>query len=296
MRVHMDVVLPYVLDLANEEQKAMWLPGMASGELMTAIAMTEPGTGSDLAGMVTTARRQYDHYVLNGAKTFITGGANAGLVLVVARTATPDAADRRGGLSLFGVDVNSPGFVVGRKLNKIGVKAQDTTELSFTDVIVPADNLIGEEGMAFGYLSNNLPQERLAIALGSQAAATAALQVTKQYVTERKVFGKAVASFQNSKFVLAECATEIEAGQSMCDRALEELDNGTLTGADAAMVKLFCTEMQGRVVDKCLQLHGGYGYVLEYPIARFYTDARVTRIYGGTSEVLKSVISKSLGI
>jgi acyl-CoA dehydrogenase len=296
MRVHMDVVLPYVCDLANAEQKARWLPGMASGQLMTAIAMTEPGTGSDLAGMKTTAVRDGDHYVLNGAKAFITGGVNAGLVLVVARTQTVDDANRRGGLTLFGVDTASPGFAVGRKLDKIGVKAQDTTELSFTDVRVPAENLIGEEGAAFDYLSQNLPQERLAIALGAQAAATAALRVTKQYVTDRTVFGKSVASFQNSKFVLAECATDIAAGQALCDQALEELDAGTLSAADAAKAKLFCTEMQGRVVDKCLQLHGGYGYVLEYPIARLYADARVTRIYGGTSEVLKSVISKSMNL
>jgi len=292
----MDVVLPYLLHLANESQKQRWLPGAATGELMTAIAMTEPGTGSDLANIATRAERQGDAYVLNGAKTFITGGRNAGLVLVVARTSLPDESNRRAGLSILGVETDSPGFSVGRTLEKIGMKAQDTTELNFDNVVVPAENLLGEEGAAFEYLARNLAQERLGIALGAQAAATAALNVTLDYVTSRHVFGKPVSSFQNSKFVLAECATDLEAGQSLCDRALEEKDAGELTAVDAAKVKLFCTEMQSRVVDKCLQLHGGYGYITEYPISRLYTDARVTRIYGGTSEVLKSVISKSLSI
>lgn len=296
LRVHMDVVLPYLLHFANPSQKERWLPGMASGEMMTAIAMTEPGTGSDLAGIATRAERQGDVYVLNGSKTFITGGRNAGLVLVVARTSPPSESNRRTGLSILCVEADSPGFSVGRTLEKIGVKAQDTTELDFDNVVVPVENLLGEEGGAFGYLAHNLAQERLAIALGAQAAASAALEVTLDYVTNRQVFNKPVASFQNTKFVLAECATDIEAGQALCDRAVEELDGGTLTAVDAAKAKLFCTEMQSRVVDKCLQLHGGYGYILEYPISRLYTDARVTRIYGGTSEVLKSLISKSLGM
>jgi len=296
LRVHMDVVLPYLLHFANSAQKQRWLPGMASGELMTAIAMTEPGTGSDLAGIATRAERHGDVYVLNGSKTFITGGRNAGLVLVVARTSPPSESNRRTGLSILCVEADSAGFSVGRTLEKIGVKAQDTTELNFDNVPVPAENLLGEEGAAFQYLAHNLAQERLAIALGAQAAASAALQVTLEYVTNREVFNKPVASFQNTKFVLAECATDIEAGESLCDRAVEELDGGTLTAVDAAKTKLFCTEMQSRVVDKCLQLHGGYGYILEYPISRLYTDARVTRIYGGTSEVLKSLISKSLGM
>lgn len=296
LRVHMDVVLPYILHFANSEQQQRWLPGMASGELMTAIAMTEPGTGSDLAGISTRAERRGDTYVLNGAKTFITGGRNADLVLVVARTSAPSDSNRRSGLSILGVDANSPGFSVGRTLEKVGAKAQDTTELSFTDVEVPVENLLGEEDCAFDYLAHNLAQERTAIALGAQAAASAALDVTLEYVTNRKVFNKPVSSFQNTKFVLAECATELEAGQALCDRAVEELDAGTLSAVDAAKTKLFCTEMQSRVVDKCLQLHGGYGYILEYPIARLYSDARVTRIYGGTSEVLKGLISKSLGI
>jgi acyl-CoA dehydrogenase len=296
LRVHMDVVLPYLLRFANSTQKQRWLPGMASGELMTAIAMTEPGTGSDLAGIATRAECHGNSYVLNGSKTFITGGRNAGLVLVVARTSPPSESNRRTGLSILCVEADAPGFSVGRTLEKIGAKAQDTTELNFDNVAVPADNLLGEEGAAFEYLAHNLAQERLAIALGAQAAANAALEVTLEYVTSRKVFNKPVSSFQNTKFVLAECATDIEAGQSLCDRAVEELDAGTLTAVDAAKAKLFCTEMQSRVVDKCLQLHGGYGYICEYPISRLYTDARVTRIYGGTSEVLKSLISKSLGM
>jgi alkylation response protein AidB-like acyl-CoA dehydrogenase len=296
LRVHMDIVLPYFLHYADEEQKRRWLPGLASGEHLTAIAMTEPGTGSDLAGIATTAVRDGDSYILNGAKTFITGGVNADLVVVVARTGKPDDGDRRGGLSLLVVDANSPGYEVGRNLNKIGLKAQDTAELSFTDVRVPVENLLGQEGRAFEYLGHNLPQERLSIAVGSVAASQAALDLAIEYVTERKAFGTPISSFQNTKFVLAECATDIEAGQALIDRALEEHDRGELSVVDAAKVKLWATELQARVVDKCLQLHGGYGYILEYPIARLYADARVTRIYGGTSEIMKTIISKSLGI
>jgi acyl-CoA dehydrogenase len=294
MRVHMDIVLPYVLHFASDAQKQRWLPGMASGELMTSIAMTEPGTGSDLAGITTQARRDGDSLVINGSKTFITGGRNAGLVFVVARTSPVTESDRRSGLSIIGVETDTPGYAVGRTLEKLGAKAQDTTEMTFDDVRVPVDNLLGEQGAGFGYLAHNLAQERLAIGIAAQASARAAFDVTLEYVSDREVFGKSVFSFQNTKFVLAECATEIEAGQVLCDRAVEELDAGRLTQVDAAKVKLFCTEMQGRVVDKCLQLHGGYGYMLEYPICRLFADARVTRIYGGTSEVLKSLISKSL--
>jgi acyl-CoA dehydrogenase len=295
LRVHMDVVLPYFLNYADEQQRERWFPGLAEGELITSIAMTEPGTGSDLAGMTTVAVRDGDHYVLNGAKTFITGGAQADLVVVVARTGR-DETNRRNGLSLLVVEDGMPGFVKGRNLAKIGLKVQDTVELSFTDVAVPVANLLGEEGKAFGYLGSNLPQERLTIAVGSMAAAAAALDVTVQYVKQRHVFGKPVAHFQNTKFELAAIATEIEAAQAMIDRALAEHAHGELSAVDAAKVKLYCTELQGRVVDRCLQLFGGYGYILEYPIARLYADARVSRIYGGTSEVMKSIISKSLGL
>jgi acyl-CoA dehydrogenase len=296
LRVHMDVVLPYLLHYANEEQKQRWLPGVATGELMTAIAMTEPGTGSDLAGIRTTANRTGDHYVLNGAKTFITGGANADLVLVVARTSPAPVENRRDGLSILVVEATSPGYSVGRNLEKLGLKAQDTTELFFHDVPVPAENLLGEEGQAFRYLLHNLPQERLTIAVAALASASAALGLTIDYVTQRNVFGQPVSSFQNTKFVLADCATRIEAGQALVDRALEAHNAGELTVADAAKAKLFCTEVQAKVIDECLQLHGGYGYMLEYPIARLYADARVTRIYGGTNEIIKTIISKDLGL
>lgn len=294
LSVHLNVVLPYFLAYCDEEQKRRWLPGLASGELMTSIAMTEPGTGSDLAAMTTSAEKRGDHFVLNGAKTFITGGINADLVIVVARTSTDE--NRRGGLSLLVVEGDMAGFTRGRNLDKIGLRTQDTAELFFDDVRVPVGNLLGEEGKAFDYLTGNLPQERLGIAVGAQAAAEAALTTTLEYVQERSAFGTTVSSFQNTKFELASCATDIEAGRSMLDRALAEHDAGELSPADAAKVKIFCTELQGRVIDRCLQLHGGYGYIREYPIGRLYADARVSRIYGGTTEVLKTIISKSLGL
>ncbi|WP_030167730.1 acyl-CoA dehydrogenase family protein [Spirillospora albida] len=294
--VHVNLVLPYLLKYANEEQKKRWLPPFVSGEMMTAIAMTEPGTGSDLAGMQTTAKRDGDHYILNGAKTFITGGVLADRMLVCARTSPATAENRRAGLSIFVVDTRSEGYTVGRKLEKIGLRSSDTAELSFTDVRVPAEDLLGEEGRGFEYLMHNLAEERLGIATTSYASAAAAVDFARAYVQERTVFGKTVSSFQNTKFVLAECATEVEAARSLVDRCIEALDAGELTPADAAVAKLFCTEVQGRVVDKCLQLHGGYGYILEYPIARLYTDARVARIYGGTSEVLKTIIAKDIRV
>jgi acyl-CoA dehydrogenase len=295
VRTQLDVILPYFLEYANEEQRRRWFPGMAAGELLTAIAMTEPDTGSDLAGMRTTAVRDGDTYVLDGAKTFITGGMLADLVIVVARTST-DPANRRAGLTLLVVEDGMAGFTRGRKLDKLGLRVHDTAELHFAGVRVPVANRLGEEGAAFGYLGHNLPQERLAIAVGAVAHSWAALHETIRYVKERKAFGTPVASFQNTKFELAAVATEIEAAQAMLDRAILEQVRGELSGADAARVKLFCTEVQGRAMDRCLQLFGGYGYMLEYPIARLYADARVTRIYGGTSEVLKTIISKSLGL
>ncbi len=295
VRTQLDVVLPYFLAYANEEQRERWFPGLASGRLLTAIAMTEPGTGSDLAGIRTTAVRDGDAYVLNGAKTFITGGLLADLVIVVARTAT-DPDDRRAGLTLVVVEDGMAGFGRGRVLDKMGIKVQDTVELAFADVRVPMTNRLGEEGAAFGYLGHNLPQERMTVAVGSVAQARAALDTTVAYVKERRVFGSPVAAFQNTKFELAAVAAEIEAAQALLDRAVLELVDGRLSGADAAKVKLFCTEMQARAVDRCLQLFGGYGYMLEYPIARLYADARITRIYAGTSEVMKVIIAKSLGL
>lgn len=294
LSVHLNVVLPYFLKYCTTEQRQRWFPGLATGELMTAIAMTEPGTGSDLAGMTTMAVRDGDEFVLNGAKTFITGGLNADLVIVVARTAKSE--NRRDGLTLLVVERGTPGFTQGRNLDKIGLKAQDTAELFFEDVRVPAANVLGDEGKAFSYLTSNLAQERLGIAVGAQAAAEAALATTLDYVQERQAFGTSVAAFQNTKFELAACAVDIEAGRALVDRALAAHERGELSVPQAAKAKVFCTELQARVVDRCLQLHGGYGYVREYPIARLYADARVTRIYGGTTEVLKTIIAKSLGL
>ena len=295
VRTQLDVVLPYFLAYADTAQRERWFPGLASGRLLTAIAMTEPGTGSDLAGIRTTAVRDGDAYVVNGAKTFITGGLLADLVIVVARTST-DPDDRRAGLTLLVVEDGMPGFTRGRVLDKMGIKVQDTVELAFDDVRVPVANRLGEEGSAFRYLGHNLPQERMTVAVGSVAQARAALDTTIDYVREREVFGRTVASFQNTKFELAAVAAEIEAAQAMLDRAVLSLVDGELSGADAAKAKLFCTEMQARVVDRCLQLFGGYGYMTEYPIARLYADARITRIYAGTSEVMKVIIAKSLGL
>lgn len=295
LRLHMDLVLPYFLHNTNDEQKARWLPGVASGNLLTAIVMTEPGAGSDLAGVSTRAVREGDHYVLNGAKTFISQGATADLLVTVARTGEQET-DRRRGLSMLVVERSFPGVTVGRRLEKIGLKAQDTAELFFEDVIVPADNLLGAEGEAFSILMTNLAQERLSIAIGCLASAVTAVDITLDYVRDRQVFGQSLARFQNTKFWLAECDAEIEACQALVDKALENHDQGTLGAADAAKVKLVCSELQDRVLDKCLQLHGGYGYMAEYPISKMFVNARVMRIAGGSSEILKTIISKSLGL
>ncbi|MFI1918726.1 acyl-CoA dehydrogenase family protein [Nocardia sp. NPDC020380] len=296
--VHVGLCLPYLKKLATDEQKRRWLPGFVTAEIMFAIAMTEPGTGSDLAGMRTTAKLSGDgtHYVLNGSKTFITGGVHADRVIVCARTAAPKADDRRFGISLFVVDTKSPGYAVGRKLDKLGLKVSDTAELNFTDVRVPVEDLLGEENKGFSYLGQNLPQERLSIAIGAYAQATAAIRFAKEYTQQRNVFGQPVAGFQNTKFELAACKAEVDAAEAVVDRGLEALDAGTLTPADAASAKLFCTEVAARVIDRCLQLHGGYGFINEYPIARLYADNRVNRIYGGTSEVMKMIIAKDMGL
>ena len=296
--VHVALCLPYIMKLGTEEQKKRWLPKFVSGEMMCAIAMTEPGTGSDLAGMKTTAKLSADgtHYVLNGAKTFITGGVHADRVIVCARTAPAKEDDRRFGISLLVVDTKSDGYTVGRKLDKLGLKVSDTAELAFADVKVPAEDLLGEEHKGFSYLGQNLPQERLSIAIGAYAQAAAAVEFTKKYTKDRNIFGKSVASFQNTKFELAACKAEVDAAQAVADRALEAHDAGELTAAEAASAKLFCTEVASRVIDRCLQLHGGYGYINEYPIARLYADNRVNRIYGGTSEVMKTIIAKDMGL
>ncbi|NGN67192.1 acyl-CoA dehydrogenase [Streptomyces sp. A7024] len=296
--VHVLLALPYIKMLADDEQKKRYLPKFVSGEEMWALAMTEPGTGSDLAGMKTSAKLSEDgtHYVLNGAKTFITGGVHADRVIVCARTAPPREDDRRYGISLFAVDTKAEGYSIGRKLDKLGLRTSDTAELAFVDVKVPVEDLMGEENKGFYYLGQNLPSERWGIAFGAYAQAAAAVRFAQEYVTDRTVFGKTVASFQNTKFELAACQAEVDAAQAVADRALEALDEGELTAAEAASAKLFNTEVAHRVIDRCLQLHGGYGYMNEYPIARLYADNRVNRIYGGTSEVMKSIIAKSMGL
>lgn len=294
LRVHTDIVLPYFLRYSDQRQQERWLPGLASGETICAIAMSEPGTGSDLAGITTRAQRDGDVYFLNGSKTFITSGSTASLIIVVARTANSE--NRRDGLTLLVIDERMEGFRRGRELDKMGLRYSDTTELFFDNVRIPVENRLGEEGEAFRYLGANLPQERVSISAGAVAMSEAALRTTIGYAKDRNVFGQSLSSFQNTKFVLAEVATEVEAAIHMLDRAVEELDAGRLSSADAAKLKLFCTEVQGRVVDKCLQVHGGYGYIRDYPIADLYSDARVTRIYGGTSEIMKVIIARSLNL
>jgi alkylation response protein AidB-like acyl-CoA dehydrogenase len=286
-----DVVAPYLLRLCTEEQKRRWLPGFCSGELITAIAMTEPGTGSDLQGIKTTAIRDGSDFVLNGAKTFITNGILSDLVIVVART-DPEAGSR--GFSLLVVERDMPGFERGRRLKKVGLKAQDTAELSFTDVRVPAANVLGELGGGFIYLMQNLPQERLSIAVSSAAGVERALEQTAEYARDRKAFGRSVASFQNSRFELAEMATEAQITRVFVDRCIAEHVAGKLSVTDAAMAKWWASDVLKRTVDRCVQLHGGYGYMLEYPIAKAFLDARVQSIFGGTNEIMKEIIGRAL--
>jgi alkylation response protein AidB-like acyl-CoA dehydrogenase len=294
LTLHTDICLPYFLAYCNDEQKARWLPGIATGELITALAMTEPGIGSDLAAMTTTAQRDGDDYIVNGAKTFITNGINSDLVIVAAKT---DPAQRHSGISLLVVERGMGGFERGRNLDKLGQHAQDTAELFFSDVRVPVRNLLGPaEGQGFAQLVANLPRERLSIAIAGLAAARAALGWTLDYVRQRKAFGQSIGSFQNSKFALAEMDTEIDLAQHYVDDCVRALNAGELTAVDASKAKWWCTEMQGRVVDRCLQLHGGYGYMSEYPIAKAYADARITRIYGGTTEIMKEVVGRALGL
>ena len=291
--LHNDICLPYLLTYCTEEQQARWLPGIVTGELITAIAMTEPGIGSDLAAMSTRAIRDGEHYVVDGTKTFITNGINADLVITAVKT---DSSERHRGISLLVLERGMDGFERGRNLEKIGQHAQDTAELSFAGVRVPAANLLGQEGEGFRYLVSNLPQERLSIAAAAVAAAETALGWTLDYVRERKAFGQSIGSFQSSRFTLAEVRTEVEVARAYVDRCAQALNDGELTAEDAAMAKWWCTDLQGRVVDRCLQLHGGYGYMLEYPIARAYADARVTRIYGGANEIMKEIVGRSMGL
>ncbi|NBV73952.1 MAG: acyl-CoA dehydrogenase [Actinobacteria bacterium] len=291
--LHNDVTAPYFLELCDDEQRARWLPVIASGEAITAIAMTEPGTGSDLAGVATTAVLDGDVYVLNGSKTFITNGINSDLVIVVAKT---DPEARHSGMTLLVVERGMQGFERGRNLDKIGMHSQDTAELFFNDVRVPVANRLGAEGEGFRYLSSNLAQERLSLAISGVASARASLEWTVEYVRERTAFGKPIAEFQNTKFVLSEVATAVDVAQAFVDQCVMALNAGRLSSADAAKAKYWCTDLQKTAADRCLQLFGGYGYMTEYPIARNYADARVTSIYGGTNEIMKTIISKSLGI
>lgn len=289
--LHSDIAVPYILHNGSEAQKQKYLPSCISGEIVTAIAMTEPGTGSDLQGVKTTAVLDGDEYVINGSKTFITNGQLADLVIVVCKT-DPSAGAK--GISLILVEAGTPGFEKGSNLEKVGMKAQDTSELFFQDVRVPKENLLGEEGMGFVYLMQELPQERLSIAIMAMACAESILAQTVEYVNERKAFGKPIAAFQNTQFKLAELDAEITAQRVFVDRCLELHVQGKLDSVTASKAKLITTELQGRVVDECLQLHGGYGYMWEYPVARAFADARVQRIYGGTSEVMKLIIARSL--
>jgi alkylation response protein AidB-like acyl-CoA dehydrogenase len=291
--LHNDIALPYFLSYCDEAQRERWLPGIASGQLITALAMTEPGIGSDLAAMSSSAPRRGEHFLLNGTKTFITNGINADLIIIAAKT---DPTQRHRGISLMVLERGMEGFERGRNLEKIGQHAQDTAELSFNDVQVPVENLLGVEGEGFVYLVSNLPQERLSIAASAVSAAEAALGWTLEYVRERRAFGQTIGSFQNSRFTLAELHGEVEIGRVYIDRCAEALNSGELTPEQAASAKWWATDLQGRVTDRCLQLFGGYGYMLEYPIARAYADARVTRIYGGANEIMKEIVGRSLGL
>jgi acyl-CoA dehydrogenase len=291
--LHSEIVAPYLLAYGSEALKKKYLPKMASGEMIGAIAMSEPGAGSDLQGIKTTALRKGSAFLLNGSKTFITNGWNCDLAIVVAKT---DPAKGAKGTSLVIVDTSMKGFTKGKRLKKMGLKGQDTAELFFDGVEVPAENLLGKENNGFVYLMQELPWERLQIAISGIAKAEAALEWTMAYVRERKVFGRSVASFQNTRFKLAEMATEAQIARVFVDRCLELLLKNNLTPETAAMAKYWVTDLECKVLDECVQLHGGYGYMWEFPIARAYVDSRVQRIYGGTNEIMKEVISRSLGL
>lgn len=292
LTLHNDICLPYFTEVANREQQERWLPGICSGEFMTAIAMTEPGTGSDLAAVRTTAIKDGDTYILNGSKTFITNGINSSLVIVAAKT---DPSQKHRGMSLLVVEDGMDGFSRGRNLEKIGMHAQDTAELIFEDVRVPAENLLGVEGEGFLNLVRNLPRERLSLSLSAVAHAQRAFDWTIEYCQDRQAFGQPIGSFQNSKFWLAEMKTELDIAWVFIDRQIEAYLAGELTAEDAAEAKWWTTELENRVMDLCLQLHGGYGYMEEYPIARAWRDARVQKIYGGTNEIMKEIVGRSLG-
>jgi acyl-CoA dehydrogenase len=293
--LHSDIVVPYIHDFGTEEQKQRWLPGCASGELVTAVAMTEPGTGSDLTAIQTRAIRDGDHYVINGAKTFISNGISCDLAIVAARTGDDDT-DPHGRLSLFVIPADTPGFKRGRKLAKMGMMSQDTSELFFEDCRIPVDHLLGGEGAGFMMLMKQLQQERLTLAMSCQEGAAQVLRDTLAYCQEREAFGRPISKFQNTRFKLVECATEVEVGQAFIDKLVAEHVAGKYLVKECSMAKIWHSEMLCRVVDTCLQFFGGYGYMLEYPIARAYMDARVTRIFAGTNEIMKTIVAKQMGL
>jgi alkylation response protein AidB-like acyl-CoA dehydrogenase len=291
--LHNDVVAPYLTELTTPAQRKRWLPDFCSGEMITAIAMTEPDAGSDLAGIRTTAVRDGDEYVINGQKTFITNGEHADLVIVVAKT---DPARGAHGVSLLAVERGAPGFTRGRRLDKVGLKANDTAELFFDDCRVPAENLIGTESSGFYHLMGNLPRERLSIAVSAVAASERMLELTLAYVRDRQAFGRPVGTFQHNRFVVAELDTEVTIARTFVNHCVAEYNAGRLSVADAAKAKWWTTELQNKVADRCVQLHGGYGYMREYPIAKAWLDSRVQTIYGGTTEIMKEIIGRSLGL
>jgi alkylation response protein AidB-like acyl-CoA dehydrogenase len=288
-----DVVGPYFIRLCTEEQKRRWLPGIASGEIIVAIAMTEPGAGSDLAGIRTSAVRDGDDWIVNGAKTFISSGINSDLVIVVTRT-DPEAGHK--GFTLFVVERDMPGFTRGRKLDKMGLHAQDTSELNFENVRVPSSNVLGQQGRGFYHLMHNLPSERLSIAISAIAGARETWRQTLQYAKDRKAFGKPIGSFQHNRFLLAEMDTELDVSERYIDRCLQAVVDDELTAVEAAKAKWWCTETAKKVIDGCVQLHGGYGYMMEYRVARDYVDSRVQTIFGGTTEIMKDIIGRDLGL
>ena len=289
--VHSDIVAPYIMHLGSEEQKQRWLPGMVSGEIVGAIGMTEPGAGSDLQGMKTSAEKDGDEFVINGQKTFITNGQHADLIVLAAKTDPKQGAK---GVTLFTVDCHLEGYQKGRNLEKMGLHSGDTSEIFFQDVRVSSKEVLGGEGNGFANLMNELPRERLILAVGCVAAAEGMLDITVEYTLERQAFGAPIAKLQNTKFVLADIKTEIELNKALAEKYVARYVGGDLTPVEASMSKLAASEMQGRVADQCVQLFGGYGYMREYPISRAYLDARIQRIYGGTSEIMKELISRSL--
>jgi acyl-CoA dehydrogenase len=295
MMLHSDIVVPYIQEFGTDEQKKKWLPGCVDGTFVTAIAMTEPGTGSDLAAIATTAIKDGDCYVINGSKTFISNGILCDLCVVAAKT-DPDPANAHQGISLFVVEANRKGFIKGKKLKKMGMASQDTAELAFEDCRVPAANRLGEEGAGFLMLMRKLQQERLVVAIGAQAGAEQVLKDTIAYTQERKAFGKPISKFQNTQFKLVECATKIEVGRAFLDKLVAEHASGKYLVKECSMAKLWQTEMGSEVIDTCLQFFGGYGYMMEYPITRAYMDARVAKIFAGTNEIMKIIIAKQMGL